>query len=122
MFARLTALVSSGSSLPFDLGEPLGSTWGAWAHFRGTAKADGSPVSIFRISAQSKQDPKLVAARNGAKRLRMVGVWTGTGLLRSNLALRSLARSCGVIPKTHAVMVGTVSTLWQEGLPSRCGG
>ncbi|GAB4824254.1 hypothetical protein N2152v2_011300 [Parachlorella kessleri] len=72
MFARLTALVSSGSSLPFELGEPLGSTWGAWAHFRGTAKADGSSVSVFRISAQSKQDPKLVAARNGAKRLRML--------------------------------------------------
>ncbi len=72
MFARLTALVSSGSGLPFELGEAQSGTWGSWTHFRGTAKADGSPVSVFRISAQNKLDPKLVAARNGAKRLKMV--------------------------------------------------
>ena len=73
MFARLTALVSSAAALPFELGEPQGHGWGSWAHFRGTARADGVPVSVFRISAANKLDPKLVAARNGVKRLRMVG-------------------------------------------------
>lgn len=73
MFARLTALVSSGSSLPFELGEPFPSSWGAWTHYRATAKADGSAVSVFRVSAAAKQDPKLVAARNGVRRLKMVG-------------------------------------------------
>ena len=33
---------------------------------------DSSPVSIFRISSSSKTDPKLVAARNGVRRLKMV--------------------------------------------------
>lgn len=72
MFARLTALVGSGSALPFELGDPQPAAWGQWAHYRGTWKADGTPVSIFRISATIKTDAKLNAARNSAKRLRMV--------------------------------------------------
>jgi SCY1-like protein 1 len=72
MFARLTALVGSGGGLPFEVGEAHPSAWGQWAHFKGTLKADGSPVSVFRVSAPSANDPKLRAARNGVKRLRTV--------------------------------------------------
>jgi hypothetical protein len=77
MFARLTALVSSGSSVPFELGEAYDTAWGQWAHHRGTWKADGSDVSVFRISAHSKDDAKLTAARNGIKRLRGVSARAG---------------------------------------------
>jgi SCY1-like protein 1 len=71
MFSRLTALVGGGSSLPFELGEefPPSSAFCNWQHFRATAKADGAPVSVFRLAAP-KGDARLDAARNGAKRLR----------------------------------------------------
>lgn len=71
MFSRLTALVGGGSSLPFELGEefPPSSAFCNWQHFRATAKADGAPVSAFRLAAP-KGDARLDAARNGAKRLR----------------------------------------------------
>lgn len=93
MFARLTALVSSASALPFELGEPQGHGWGSWAHFRGTARADGAPVSVFRIAAANKLDPKLVAARNGVKRLKMVrwAAWPWGG----GAALCTIGRAAG---------------------------
>jgi len=72
MFAKLTALVGSGSALPFDLSDPYPSAWGKWTHYKGTLRADGSNVSVFRISSQNKDDNKLEAARNGVKRLRTV--------------------------------------------------
>ena len=72
MFAKLSSFVGGGISLPFDLGEPHTSAWGQWTHYQGTLKADGSPVSVFRISAMNKEDPKLGSARNGVKRLRTV--------------------------------------------------
>lgn len=73
MFSRLTALVGGGPSLPFELGEPAGDArWGQWQLYHGTLRADGSPVSIFRVSAAQPGDPKLAAARNGMKRLRML--------------------------------------------------
>ena len=72
MFAKLSALVSSGPTFPYTLGEAYSTAWGAWTHFRGKAKEDGAPVSIFKISAASKNDPKLQSARNGVKRLKTV--------------------------------------------------
>ena len=72
MFAKLTALVSSGPTFPYTLGEAYRAAWGSWTHFRGKAKEDGAAVSIFKISAASKSDPKLQSARNGVKRLKMV--------------------------------------------------
>lgn len=71
MFSRLTALVGGGPQLPFELGEPAGpSGWGAWQLYSGTLRTDGSPVSVFRLTASNPSDPKLAAARNGVKRLR----------------------------------------------------
>ncbi|EFN51516.1 hypothetical protein CHLNCDRAFT_140213 [Chlorella variabilis] len=72
MFSKLTALVGGGSGLPFDLGEefPSSSSFCNWQHFRGTTKADGSPVSVFRLAGPSKGDQRLEAGRNAAKRLR----------------------------------------------------
>ncbi len=72
MLASLKALVSSGPTFPYVVGQPFTSAWGGWSHFRGTAKEDNSPVSIFKISASNPQDPKLKAARNGVKRLKLV--------------------------------------------------
>ena len=72
MFGRVFALVGGGYQFPFNVGEAYGSSWGAWTHYNGDSKEDGTPVSVFRISAANKEDPKLVAARNGVKRLRMV--------------------------------------------------
>lgn len=72
MFARLTALVGSGTGLPFDVTEDPTLAWGSWTHTRGTWKADGSAVSVFRVSSGNPTDPKLSAARNGTKRLRTV--------------------------------------------------
>lgn len=72
MFAKLTSFVGGGAALPFELGEPHSSAWGQWTHYRGTLTADGSPVSVFRISAVNKEDSRLRAARNGVKRLRTV--------------------------------------------------
>ena len=73
MFGRVFALVGGGGpSLPYNVGEAYDSSWGSWTHCRGDSKEDGSLVSVFRISAANKEDAKLVAARNGVKRLRMV--------------------------------------------------
>eukprot|EP00890_Picochlorum_soloecismus_P003257 jgi/Picsp_1/3932/NSC_01444-R1_protein kinase len=72
MFAKLSALVGSSSSLPFETVEEYGHGWGHWTHSAGKMYADGSRVSVFRISAESETDPKLIAARNGVKRLKML--------------------------------------------------
>lgn len=72
MFAKLTALVGGGYSFPYILEEPYDSAWGHWTHYRGKSKEDNSLVSIFKISAVDTNDRKLVCARNGVKRLKMV--------------------------------------------------
>lgn len=72
MFSRLTALAGlGGASLPFELGEPQPCHFGSWQHYRGTARADGAPVSVWRLAAPSKSDARLEAGRHGVKRLRM---------------------------------------------------
>ncbi|KAJ7548604.1 hypothetical protein O6H91_07G018900 [Diphasiastrum complanatum] len=75
MLKFLKGVVGSGGGikdLPYNLGEPYPSAWGAWTHYRGTSKDDNSPVSIFSFTATNAQDGRLAAARNGAKRLRTV--------------------------------------------------
>eukprot|EP00198_Chlamydomonas_reinhardtii_P004430 XP_001693766.1 protein kinase [Chlamydomonas reinhardtii] len=72
MFAKLTALVGGGYTFPYTLEEAYESSWGQWTHHRGKSKDDNSPVSIFRISATDPNDRKLVCARNGVKRLKML--------------------------------------------------
>ena len=72
MFASLRQLVSSGNPFPYTLGKPFPAAFGAWTHFQGVSKEDEAPVSIFRISSNSPSDPKLQAARNGVKRLKLV--------------------------------------------------
>ena len=76
MFAKLagnlTALAGFGSSFPYTLEEAYPCAWGQWTHYKGVATADGSRVSIFKIQADDPQDRKLVAARNGVKRLKLV--------------------------------------------------
>lgn len=72
MFAKLSALVSSAPAFPYSTGQAFDTAWGSWTHYRGTKKEDGSDVSIFRVSAASKDDQKLQIARNGVKRLKLV--------------------------------------------------
>ncbi|GIL51106.1 hypothetical protein Vafri_7196 [Volvox africanus] len=72
MFAKLTALVGGGYSFPYVIEEPYDSAWGQWTHFRGKSKDDNSPVSIFKTSSANANDPILVCARNGVKRLKML--------------------------------------------------
>ena len=73
MFAKLTALVGGGFSFPYTCEDPpYPSSWGEWAHHRGTSKDDGSPVSVFKLTAADPNDRRLVVARNGIKRLKMV--------------------------------------------------
>ena len=78
MFAKLTALVSQ-SSLPFDVAGPyLPSGSSQWTRAQGTYHGQTSSneravsVSVFRIAGQSEDDPLLVQARNGVKRLKML--------------------------------------------------
>lgn len=74
MFAKLSALVGSGNALPFEITEEYGMSWGQWTHCGGVMTSDGQKkVSVFRISGRSEMDQKIVAARNGVKRLKMVG-------------------------------------------------
>lgn len=71
MLSRLTAALGvGGAALPFDLGESIPCSWGSWQHFRGTWRADGAPVSVFRLAAPSKSDARLEAGRHAVKRLR----------------------------------------------------
>lgn len=93
MFGKLTSLIGGGYALPYNVGEPYSSSWGCWTHHAGTSKDDQSPVSVFRIAARDKNDPKLVAARNGVKRLKLVRgvVWrhsAGMHAPRSTPAVR----------------------------------
>ncbi len=73
MFAKLTALVSSSPTFPYQLGDAYEDAWGSgWTHYKGNKKEDGSLVSVFKLTSDSPHDRRLVAARNGIKRLRMV--------------------------------------------------
>lgn len=75
MFKFLKGVVGSSGGikdLPYSIGEPYSSDWGAWTHSRGTSKDDGSAVSIFSLTCTSSQDARLAPARNGVKRLRTV--------------------------------------------------
>ncbi|KAJ8771162.1 hypothetical protein K2173_023487 [Erythroxylum novogranatense] len=77
MFKFLKGVVGGSGTgikdLPYNIGDPFPtSAWGSWTHHRGSSKDDGSPVSIFALSANSAQDAHLAAGRNGVKRLRTV--------------------------------------------------
>ena len=74
MFAKLSALVGSAPAFPYTTGQAYGTSWGSWTHYQGTKKEDASEVSIFRVSAPSKDDQKLQVARNGVKRLKLVAL------------------------------------------------
>lgn len=71
-FAKLSSLVSGGYTFPYTLGDAYSTAWGSWTHFEGVHKETGAAVSIFRVSSTNKDEPKMVAARNGVKRLRTV--------------------------------------------------
>lgn len=72
MFAKLTALVGGGSSLPYNVGEPYETSWGSWVHHKGTSRDDGTNVSVFKLSCSDANDKKLLAGRNGMRRLKML--------------------------------------------------
>lgn len=72
MFAKLSALVGGGYTFPYNVEDAYDVSWGNWTHHRGTAKDDGAPVSIFKISSPDPQDRRLVVARNGVKRLKLL--------------------------------------------------
>jgi SCY1-like protein 1 len=75
MFAKLSALVAGGPALNFNVDpHQYDTAWGCWTHHSGTSKEDGSAVSVFKIAAVDSNDVKLVAARNGVRRLKMVSV------------------------------------------------
>lgn len=71
-FAKLSSLVSGGYNFPYNIGDAYSTSWGSWSHHEGTHKETGAAVSIFRVSSSNKDEPKMVAARNGVKRLRTV--------------------------------------------------
>mmetsp|Transcript_8758 Transcript_8758/g.18684 ORF Transcript_8758/g.18684 Transcript_8758/m.18684 type:complete len:802 (-) Transcript_8758:459-2864(-) len=81
MFAKLTGGLTSGltalagfgsSAFPYTVEDAYPSAWGQWAHHKGTAREDGSAVSIFKVTATDPNDRKLVVARNGIRRLKML--------------------------------------------------
>jgi SCY1-like protein 1 len=72
MFAKLTALVGGGYTFPYNVEEAYETCWGGWSHHRGSSKEDASPVSVFKFQSNDPNDPRLAAARNGVKRLKMV--------------------------------------------------
>lgn len=74
MFAKLSALVGGGYTFPYTLEEPYDTAWGQWSHHRGKSNNDGSAVSVFKISATDPNDRRLACARNGIKRLKLVGL------------------------------------------------
>ena len=66
-------LGASKPAFPYTVGEAYAEAWGSWTHHRGTARDEqNAEVSIFKLTGAAT-DPKLVAARNGVKRLRLVG-------------------------------------------------
>ncbi|KAF6265414.1 armadillo-type protein [Scenedesmus sp. NREL 46B-D3] len=73
MFAKLSALVGGGPALNVNVDpHQYDTAWGCWSHHSGTNKEDGSAVSVFKIAAVDPTDVKLVAARNGVRRLKML--------------------------------------------------
>eukprot|EP00882_Tetradesmus_deserticola_P024416 GHRQ01026682.1.p2 GENE.GHRQ01026682.1~~GHRQ01026682.1.p2 ORF type:complete len:135 (+),score=28.82 GHRQ01026682.1:290-694(+) len=72
MFAKLSALVGGGPALNVNIGPQYDTAWGCWTHHSCTSKDDGSASSVFKIAAADPNDVKLVAARNGVKRLKML--------------------------------------------------
>lgn len=76
MFAKLSALVSGGPQLPYDLADANGErTSGGWTHHSGTSKADKSEVSVFKYSfSPGGDDRRTEAARHGVKSLRTVSL------------------------------------------------
>lgn len=71
-FAKLSNLVSGGYTFPYVLGEKYSTAWGQWSHFQAEHSDTKVKVSVFRISSSGKDEPKMIAARNGVKRLRTV--------------------------------------------------
>ena len=47
---------ASGPRLNYDLGDPYPRSVGGWTHFRGTAKEDGAPVSVFKFVCNDVHD------------------------------------------------------------------
>lgn len=80
LFSSISKLVSGGPALPYTLAEePYQTAWGCWTHYPATSKDDGSPASVFKLTASDPNDLKLAAARNGVKRLRMVRASAAAG-------------------------------------------
>ena len=71
-FAKLSNLVSGGYTFPYVLGEKYSTAWGQWSHYQAEHSDTKVKVSVFRISSSGKDEPKMIAARNGVKRLRTV--------------------------------------------------
>jgi len=71
--AGLFSSIWGGPALKYTLADdPYIVAWGCWTHYPATSKEDGSPASVFKLSASDPNDLKLVAARNGVKRLKLV--------------------------------------------------
>lgn len=80
LFSSIAKLAGvGGPALAYTLGEPYREAWGPWTHYAATSNADGSPASVFKLTAADPNDLKLAAARNGVKRLRMVRVLARCG-------------------------------------------
>lgn len=71
-FSKLSNLVSGGYTFPYVLGEKYSTAWGQWSHFQAEHSDTKVKVSVFRISSSGKDEPKMIAARSGVKRLRTV--------------------------------------------------
>ena len=74
LFSSISKLVGGGPALNYNIKEdqPYRQAWGSWSHYPATSKEDGSPASVFKLTVADPNDKKLIAARNGVKRLRMV--------------------------------------------------
>ncbi|KAK3284628.1 hypothetical protein CYMTET_7730 [Cymbomonas tetramitiformis] len=72
MFKSLSSLWSSGPSLNYSVEEPFGSAFGTWIHYSGKSKEDESEVSVFKMQCSDVLDPRMIAAKNGVKRLRTI--------------------------------------------------
>ena len=73
MFAKLTALVGGGPALNYTVDNAYPDAWGCWTHHAGVSKEDNTTkVSVFKIATNDPNDPHLIAARNGVKRLKLV--------------------------------------------------
>ncbi len=82
--ASLFSGLWGGPALKYTLAdEPYRQAWGCWTHYPATSKEDGSPASVFKLTASDPNDLKLVAARNGVKRLKLVGAARGAGRRRA---------------------------------------